>query len=217
MFTIYEIQNAITSFKYIGCSKNVQKRWKQHKRELTSNKHGNEHLQNAWNKYGPEAFRFVLIAEYDNEATMFLEERRLIQESDSLYNKVEGGLGGDRFKGLSEEQLTQYKKNLSKAQKKRYENPAERLKSNCFANLSKEEYEARLEIWSEVKKGSGNGRYKHSLPVVQMDLKTKEVVKIWADACEAADAGYSRKYVVWCCQKKEGFKSHKGYLWKWQV
>jgi group I intron endonuclease len=217
MFTIYEIQNTVTGFKYIGCSKHVQKRWKGHARELNCNKHGNEHLQNAWNKYGQEIFNFEIVAEYNNETTMFLEEKRLIENSQNLYNIAEGGLGGDRFKGLSEKQLIDYKQKLSEAAVRRYKDPAERLKANCFANLSKEDYNAQLEVWSKVKKGSGNGRYKHNLPVIQIDPKTKEVVKIWTDACEAAEAGYNRKYIVWCCQNKEGFKSHKGYSWKWQV
>lgn len=216
MFTIYEIQNTVTNFKYIGCSKHVQRRWKEHKRELNSNKHGNGHLQNAWSKYGPDNFNFVVVAEYSSEAAMFLEEKRLIGESQNLYNKAEGGLGGDRFKGLSVDQYKEYVKALSEAQIKRYENPAERLKANCFVNLSKDQYEARLEIWSKVKKGSGNGRYKHSLPVLQIDRKTKEIVTTWADACAAADAGYNRTYIVWCCQNKKGFKSHEGFLWQWQ-
>lgn len=217
MFTIYEIQNTITGFKYIGCSKHVRRRWKEHKRELSSNKHSNEYLQNAWNKHGLKAFKFISIAEYDSETTMFLEEKRLIQESENLYNIAEGGLGGDRFKGLPADQYNEYVKNLSEAQIKRYEDPAERLKANCFANLSKEEYNTRLQVWSEAKRGSKNNRYKHNLPVIQTDLKTKQVVKIWTDACEAAEDGYNRKYVVWCCQNKEHYKSHKGYSWKWQT
>lgn len=217
MFTIYEIQNTVTGFRYIGCSKQVEKRWKEHRRELNYNKHCNSHLQNAWNKYGESTFSFKVIAEYSSESAMFLEERKLIQKSTNLYNLAEGGLGGDPSKGMTEDAIESYRKIQSKAQLRRFENLEERAKANPFANLSEEEYSSRIQVWSAAKKGSKNNRYKHNNPVLQVDLKTKETIKIWADACEAAEAGYNRKYIVYCCQNKKGYKSHGGFSWQWQV
>jgi len=62
---IYEIRNTINGHVYIGQSVNIATRWKSHVRELNSDApHDNDHLQNAWNLYGPDAFTFELIDEY---------------------------------------------------------------------------------------------------------------------------------------------------------
>jgi len=217
MFNIYEIENTITGFKYIGCSNHIQRRWKEHIRELRSNKHRNKHLQNAWNKHGEESFNFKIISEYDDENIMFLEEKKLIENSDNLYNMADGGLGGNTYRGLSEEEYAKRTKALSENLLKRFQDPNERRKANCFVNLSEEEYNNRTKVWSEAKKGSKNNKYKHSSPVLQIDPMTKEVVKVWKDACEAAEVGYNREYIVNCCQNKKGYKSHKKFYWQWQI
>ena len=53
---IYCIINIQNGKKYIGSSKNIRKR-----AELRHNNHDNQHLQNAWNKYGEEKFDFYVI------------------------------------------------------------------------------------------------------------------------------------------------------------
>lgn len=58
---IYEIRNTKNNKIYIGSSKHVGKRWKQHKYMLRENKHHSIYLQNAWNKYGEDSFDFNLI------------------------------------------------------------------------------------------------------------------------------------------------------------
>ena len=50
---IYKIQSIIKPERcYIGSAVNIQKRWRDHKRELRNNKHSNKKLQNHCNKYG---------------------------------------------------------------------------------------------------------------------------------------------------------------------
>lgn len=39
--------------------KNAQIRWKDHLRLLRLNKHHSQYLQNAWNKYGENAFEYI--------------------------------------------------------------------------------------------------------------------------------------------------------------
>lgn len=51
MAGVYQIFNIITGKRYIGSSIDVDNRLKQHYRNLKANKHSNQHLQNAWNKY----------------------------------------------------------------------------------------------------------------------------------------------------------------------
>lgn len=94
---IYCIECKIDGKKYIGLSRDIYERWKQHKKELKCNRHINRHLQFAWNKYGEENFSFYILEECVSE---ILGEREIyyIQKYDSLnqsagYNLTSGGDG----------------------------------------------------------------------------------------------------------------------------
>lgn len=58
---IYKIVNKINGKHYVGSSINIDKRWSGHRYLLINNKHENQHLQNAWNKYGEDTFEFIKI------------------------------------------------------------------------------------------------------------------------------------------------------------
>jgi len=216
MFSIYEIKNTITGFRYIGCSKNLERRWKEHNRHLIRNKHHCTHLQRAWNKYGAIAFEWKVLLECPSEELMFLEEKRLIEQEQALYNVAQGGLGGDRIRELSQEQYEAFLVNCSNSQKQRYERPGEREKANCFKGLTQQERGDRLKLWSEVKTGDKNGRYKNNQEVQQIDRTTKEVVKIWKDVAEVGRSGYSYSNVLACLNNKKGHNTAKGFIWKWK-
>lgn len=50
------------------------RRWNEHIRDLKLNKHKNKHLQNAWNKYGKENFKFEIIEFCDHTEALKKEE-----------------------------------------------------------------------------------------------------------------------------------------------
>lgn len=56
---VYRILNKVNKKCYIGSSVNIKERIRKHKFDLRKNKHENQHLQNAWNKYGEENFKFI--------------------------------------------------------------------------------------------------------------------------------------------------------------
>lgn len=58
---IYCIENILNKRKYIGMSRDIKRRWSEHKTELNSNTHANQYLQSAWNKYGKSKFKFYII------------------------------------------------------------------------------------------------------------------------------------------------------------
>lgn len=62
---VYKILNLVNYKFYIGSSNDIQSRWRSHKNALQNGTHGNLHLQNAWNKYGGENFKFEIIEECD--------------------------------------------------------------------------------------------------------------------------------------------------------
>lgn len=62
---IYTITNIINNKIYVGKSKNIKYRFTEHLKCLENNKHHNIYLQNAFNKYGKEAFKLEILEECD--------------------------------------------------------------------------------------------------------------------------------------------------------
>lgn len=61
---VYKILNTVNGNFYIGSTAwNLRRRWGIHRRSLLENKHPNQHLQYAWNKYGELAFVFEIVEE----------------------------------------------------------------------------------------------------------------------------------------------------------
>ena len=91
---IYCIENIVNGMKYIGQSKDINHRLIQHKSNLKHNRHGNPRLQNAWNKYGINSFKFYILEECDiddlNEREKFYI-RKYNSYSRQGYNLSEGG------------------------------------------------------------------------------------------------------------------------------
>lgn len=63
---IYQIKNLINGKIYIGSSRYIKNRFSTHKGFLNKNCHDNSYLQNAWNKYGAEAFEFSVLEQITN-------------------------------------------------------------------------------------------------------------------------------------------------------
>lgn len=74
---IYEIFNTVNGKRYIGSSKNIVARWKDHRTHLRNDKHHSARLQNAWNKYGEQVFQFrvILFCGPAKEVLHFYEQR----------------------------------------------------------------------------------------------------------------------------------------------
>lgn len=71
---IYKIQNIINGNFYIGQSVNLGRRRTNHFYELRHSKHGNEHLQRAFNKYGEENFIFEIILYCEPDELTYYEQ-----------------------------------------------------------------------------------------------------------------------------------------------
>ena len=103
---IYCIENLINNKKYIGQSINIKHRWDYHKSELRNNQHKNTHLQNAWNKYGENNFKFSIIEccsvdELDEKEVYYI----------SLYDTYKNGYNRD-MGGKSNRDVTEETKKL---------------------------------------------------------------------------------------------------------
>lgn len=102
---IYKITNKLNGKMYIGQACNIHARWIIHRSELNCQTHHNSHLQNTWNKYGEDSFKFEIIEECSVDK---LDEREIywIDYYDALnngYNLSAGGCGCKGYKHSEEE------------------------------------------------------------------------------------------------------------------
>ena len=73
---IYRITCTENSQIYIGSSVNIKERWQQHLALLRGNRHSSTYLQNSYNKYGEDSFKFevlVKLIEFNEEILRDLE------------------------------------------------------------------------------------------------------------------------------------------------
>lgn len=71
---IYKIENCINGKLYIGQSNNLHRRKNRHFNELRTDKHPNQHLQRAFNKYGEENFKFEVILFCEEDELLYYED-----------------------------------------------------------------------------------------------------------------------------------------------
>src|SRR2546429_9061448 len=83
---IYAIVNLVNQHFYVGSAKNLSDRRRQHLRMLEAGKHGNPHLQYAYNMYGPDAFRFDILEHVEHVENLLAREQHYIDSLDPQYN-----------------------------------------------------------------------------------------------------------------------------------
>lgn len=112
-YGIYCIECVETNTKYIGQTfESFYRRWIFHKWNLKNNHHSNRYLQNAWNKYGEQNFKFYPIESFElsqkdiiTKETLDELEEKYIKEYDTFRNGFNLTTGGEKCKmaPLSEE------------------------------------------------------------------------------------------------------------------
>lgn len=96
---IYMIYCISSGRAYIGLSKNIYRRWSMHKAQLKRNRHDNDHLQKAYNKYGKDRFIYLVLERCSSD---ILNDREYyyctLLDKDYLYNILPvGDLFVERF------------------------------------------------------------------------------------------------------------------------
>ena len=85
---IYKIENLVDGKVYIGSSITLERRLSDHRRLLNQKRHGNKHLQRAWDKYGEENFKFSIVKVCDKDENIQLEQYYIdkLNACDNGYN-----------------------------------------------------------------------------------------------------------------------------------
>ena len=72
---VYKLLQEATGAYYIGSSKNIKRRMKEHRHDLRRKCHCNKYLQNSFNKYGPLVPSLIIVC---SEVDLFLYEQLAI-------------------------------------------------------------------------------------------------------------------------------------------
>lgn len=122
---IYCITCKISGRQYVGSTtRDLASRWKEHQWMLENAKHHSRGLQNAWSKYGKEAFEIAMLEVVELEV-IEIRETYWIEE---LNTHKQGYNHGDtRRRGT--ERTTETRTRLAESQRKRWERDGERLRA----------------------------------------------------------------------------------------
>ena len=193
---VYKILNLINKKFYIGSTSDIdgfRARWSEHKYQLKHNKHHNQYLQNAWNKYREEKFEFQIICFSDPDKCLFFEQKcldkyRPFYDTENGYNIAKDAKSPMKNKKHSAE---------SKEKMRNYFN------NNPKTELHKQNI--RLALGSENTK-------KRMKKIIRIDLQTNDIKK-YNCINDARRDGFSQSSIIYCCQGK--YLSHKGFIWKY--
>ena len=84
---IYKITNIKNNKVYIGESFDIERRWKIHIDNLNNNNHHSNKLQNDWNTYGKDNFKFEIIRDVTNDMISFFNMELVLLVYEDIYIK----------------------------------------------------------------------------------------------------------------------------------
>lgn len=84
---IYMIQNNRTGDSYIGSSKTLSRRLRDHFRKLKKGNHENPFIQNSYNKYGKDAFVYTIL-EFCTEEQLRNREQHFVDSLNPKFNII---------------------------------------------------------------------------------------------------------------------------------
>jgi group I intron endonuclease len=136
---IYKIINVVNNKFYVGSAVDFTKRKRRHWWALRSQRHANKHLQAAWNKYGEDAFKFVIVEDLPVGIDILAAENIWLKEhvgKEYCYNigtdaiAFQLGMSGEKnaMWGKRFNHTEEAKARISKASKERVQTEEEKAK-----------------------------------------------------------------------------------------
>lgn len=181
---IYTLTNTVSGTVYVGQARNIRKRWEVHRCTLEKGGHRNGYLQRAWNKYGPEAFRFEVILDLSSTPRDALttrlneEEIAALRHYPETYNLMEAGYSGTVASDAT-------RRLLSEQRKANWADPERRARivSGMRKRAADPEHQKR--------RGVGIAAY-HNQPEVKAATSAR-MTDMWTDPEHRAEQSAKRK------------------------
>jgi group I intron endonuclease len=178
---IYKIVNTANGKQYVGSAVSISKRFGEHRHYLRNGTHSNTRLQNAWNKYGEDAFEFRVVGKCPPERLIELEQEvmdhlkpeyniRLIAKSnlglkfsEEARRKISEA---NRKRTLSEE----HKRKIGEAIRKRGPRSIETRQKISIAHMGLKPTEETRQKLIQAQKGNKNALGYHHTEEVKQKL-----------------------------------------------
>ena len=106
---VYKITNTVTGDFYVGSSKDVKRRWAEHKKPSTWKKCPNNTMYLDMRKYGTDSFVFQVITEVEADSLKVIEQQ-FIETLKPTYNSIRAnGWDIERYKEAKKEYGKEYR------------------------------------------------------------------------------------------------------------
>lgn len=212
---IYQILNTKNGKFYIGSSKNLRKRCKTHFSNLRKNKHKNIILQQAFNKYGIEAFNFNIIEKVEDFNNLINREQYYIDTLNPKYNinKIANSSLGVKRRFETIEKIRNANLGLKHSEERNRIKSIAQGGNNHWTKHKQFSEEAKKHMSESQKNLYKNGYISpRSIKINQFTL-SGQFIKTWNSAAEASKKlNYSRQGINNCVNGK--IKQSNNYIWK---
>lgn len=154
---VYLISNNVNGKCYVGSTVHLDQRRREHFSRLANNKHINAHLQNAYNKYGREAFNFEILETIDIDDN--IKDKLLKREQfwiDNLKPEYNVLLVAGSNLGYHHTEETKKKISESTTGVKKSEEHAKHIREGQSGRVLTEEHKAKLSEAARHRKSPSN-------------------------------------------------------------
>jgi group I intron endonuclease len=154
---VYLISNNVNGKCYVGSTVHLDQRRRGHFSRLANNKHINAHLQNAYNKYGREAFDFEILETIDIDDN--IKDKLLKREQfwiDNLKPEYNVLLVAGSNLGYHHTEETKKKISESTTGVKKSEEHAKHIREGQSGRVLTEEHKAKLSEAAKHRKSPSN-------------------------------------------------------------
>ena len=230
---IYTITNILNNKIYIGFARNIDKRWIRHRKDLKNNSHHCKHLQDAYNKYGKDNFKFEVLVKCEKQ--FLASEEHYWSNMLGLYDENYGYNTRPTHPHGKVEQTKETRDKISASNigKRRTDDSKKKMSDKALARFSKGDTP-----WNKGKKGfvvkedvkekikqtmlSKHRNSNHGVgvlkrrPVLQYSLDG-EFIKEWESLTEASlyFSGNKCSRIYKVCENNQ--KKAYNYYWKWKL